>query len=114
MLELGLNTIGNKVLISRKASIYFPENLSIADNVRIDDFSILSAKGRIELHDHIHIAGHTLILGGGGIIIENLSGISHYSCLLSESDDYSGESLMGPTIDPAFRFRQTRNFSDRG
>ena len=102
------------MLISRKASIHFPENLSIADNVRIDDFSILSAKGRIELHDHIHIGAHTLILGGGGIIIENFSGISHYSCLLSESDDYSGESLMGPTIDPAFRFRQTRNFSDRG
>lgn len=103
LMELGLKSVGNRVLISRKASIYFPENLSIGDNVRIDDFAILSAKNYIELHDHIHIGAHSLILGGGGIIIESFSGISPYSCLLSESDDFSGKSLMGPMIDPEYR-----------
>lgn len=101
--QIGLKSFGNKVLISRKASIYFPENISIGDNVRIDDFALLSAKKEIVLHNHIHIGAHTLMLGGGGIIIEDFSGISHYACLLSESDDFSGESLMGPTIDPFFK-----------
>jgi galactoside O-acetyltransferase len=101
--RIGLKSYGEKVLISRKASIYFPANISIGNNVRIDDFAILSAKQEIVIHSHIHIGAYALMLGGGGIIMEDFSGISHYACLLSESDDFSGESLMGPTIDPLYK-----------
>ena len=37
-------SVGNNVLISRKASIFSPENISIGNNVRIDDFCLLSGK----------------------------------------------------------------------
>ena len=44
---LGFRHIGNGVCISRKASIYGAQNISLGDHVRIDDFCILS--GRIEI-----------------------------------------------------------------
>lgn len=35
---IGFKCYGSNVLISRKASIYGAANISIGDNVRIDDF----------------------------------------------------------------------------
>ena len=40
--HIGFATIGKNVLLSRKASIYSPAMISIGDNVRIDDFCIVS------------------------------------------------------------------------
>lgn len=40
--EIGFKSCGKNVLISRKASIYSPAKIEIGDNVRIDDFCILS------------------------------------------------------------------------
>lgn len=45
--KIGFKFLGNNVLISDKTSIYSPENISIGNNVRVDDFSILSAGGRV-------------------------------------------------------------------
>ena len=42
LLDLGLKSVGENVRISRKVSIYGAEQISIGDNVRIDDFCILS------------------------------------------------------------------------
>ena len=63
--ELGmlkLARIGRNVLISRKASIYGSENIEIGENVRIDDFCILS--GKIKLGNNVHIASGTYLWGG--------------------------------------------------
>lgn len=43
--KIGFKSLGENVLISDKTSIYSPENISIGNNVRVDDFSILSAGG---------------------------------------------------------------------
>jgi serine acetyltransferase len=42
LMEIGFKSIGENVLLSSKASIYGPENIEIGNNVRIDDFCILS------------------------------------------------------------------------
>ncbi len=52
--KIGIRKYGRNVLISRKASIYSPERLIIGDNVRIDDFCILS--GAIQVGSYVHIA----------------------------------------------------------
>ena len=60
--EIGLKVYGKNVLISRNATIYGADKISIGDNVRIDDFCILS--GNISLGSYIHIAAaklHTVI-----------------------------------------------------
>jgi len=98
--NLGFNNIGDNVLISDKASIYGAENVSIGDNVRIDDFCILSAiGGYIDLGSHIHIAAYVSLFGGGGIVIEDFCGVSSYTCIYSVNDNYNGDYLMGPEID---------------
>ena len=50
--KLGLKDLGKNVFISKKCSIYTPENISIGDNVRIDDFCILS--GHIRACDDLN------------------------------------------------------------
>ncbi|MDE6696237.1 MAG: acyltransferase [Muribaculaceae bacterium] len=91
---LGLRSYGKKVLISRKCSIYGANHISIGDNVRIDDFCILS--GNITLGSHIHISAFVALYGANGIIFEDYTGISPRSTIFSAMDDFSGDYLIGP------------------
>lgn len=100
LLDIGFKYIGRNVLISRKASIYSPENISIRDNVRIDDFTILSASGgSIEIKNHIHIAAFCNLIGKGCIVMEDYSGLSSRVSLYSATDDFSGNYLIGPIME---------------
>lgn len=92
--EIGLKTYGKNVKISRYARIYSPNNISIGDNVRIDDFCILS--GSITLGSHIHISAYVALYGAKGIIIDDYSGLSPKSVVYSAMDDFSGDYLIGP------------------
>lgn len=92
--QLGLKSFGEKVLISKKCSIYSPEKISIGDNVRIDDFCILS--GEIKLGSHIHISAYSALYGANGIEMEDYTGISPRTTIFSAMDDFSGDYLIGP------------------
>lgn len=102
--ETGLNLPGGgeNVLISKKASIYGAENITIANNVRVDDFCILS--GKITVGEYVHIAAHCVLFGGEkGIVLENFSGVSSRCAIYAESDDYSGNALTNPTVANEYR-----------
>ena len=43
LFAFGFKSIGKNVLISRKASIYGADKIEIGNNVRIDDFCVLSS-----------------------------------------------------------------------
>lgn len=92
--KIGLKSYGRKVKISRYAKIYSPETISIGDNVRIDDFCILS--GKIQIGSNIHIAAYVALYGAGGIVMEDFTGISARSTVYSAMDDFSGDFLIGP------------------
>lgn len=94
LLEIGFKSVGKNVKLSRKASIYSPEKISIGNNVRIDDFCILS--GTITIGSNIHISAYVALYGAMGIIIEDYSGISPKSVVYSAMDDFSGDYLVGP------------------
>ena len=94
LIELGLKHFGEKVLISRKCSIYSPEKISIGDNVRIDDFCILS--GSIMIGSNIHIAAYCGLFGSMGIEIHDYAGLSSRVTIYSAMDDFSGDYLVGP------------------
>jgi galactoside O-acetyltransferase len=96
--KIGFKAFGKNVLISNKASIYKPETISLGDNVRIDDFSVLVGGVGIEIGNYVHIACFCALYGGSGIIMEDFSGLSSRVTIYSESDDYSGSSLTNPTI----------------
>lgn len=100
--ELGFKSIGKNVLISNKACLYWPESISIADYVRIDDFSIIS--GNVSIGKHVHIAAYCGLFGGkAGIELGDFSGISSRSAIYAINDDYSGDHLTNPTVDEVFR-----------
>lgn len=91
---LGLKSFGKNVLISRKVSIYGPQNIEVGDNVRIDDFCILS--GNIKIGSHVHISAYSALYGKMGITMEDYTGISPRSTIFSAMDDFSGDFLIGP------------------
>ena len=92
--EFGFKSIGKGCLISRKASFYAVGKISIGNNVRIDDFCILS--GNITLGNNIHISAYVALYGAEGIIFEDYTGISSRSTIYSAMDDFSGDFLVGP------------------
>jgi len=94
--KIGFKSFGENVLISQFARFYSPEKISIGNNVRIDDFSILS--GNIKLGDYIHISAFNALYGKFGIELESYSGLSPRCSIFSASDDFSGEYLIGPMI----------------
>lgn len=94
--ELGIKQIGNNVLISKKASIYSPETIRIGNNVRIDDFCILS--GDIEIGDYVHISAYVALYGKFGIKINDFCGCSARCTIYSATDDFSGEYMVGPML----------------
>ena len=99
--DIGFKTLGNNVLISDKCSIYNPENISIGDNVRIDDFVILSSK--IVIGNYVHIACYSSLIGKEEIIVKDFCGISGRVSIYSSSDDYTGLGMTNPTIPSEYR-----------
>lgn len=91
---LGLKSYGKDVKISRFARLYAPEKIIIGDNVRIDDFCILS--GNIVIGSNIHISAYVALYGSMGIVLEDYTGISPMTTVYSAMDDFSGEYLIGP------------------
>lgn len=68
--QIGFKSIGEDVLISKKASIYSPKSIIIGDHVRIDDFTILS--GNITIGNYVHISAFVSLYGRFGIEIRKL------------------------------------------
>lgn len=97
--QMGFKSVGKHVRLSDKASFYNCKAISIGDNVRIDDFSVLSAgEGGINIGRYVHIATHCSLIGAGQITLEDFSGLSSRVSIYSSSDDYSGEFLTNPTV----------------
>ena len=103
IVEMGFACFGNNVMLSDKTSYYNCKNIRLGDNVRIDDFSVLSAgSGGIHIGNHVHIAFNVSIIGAGSITISDFAGISARCAIYSSNDDYSGLVLTGPTVPAAF------------
>lgn len=94
--QIGLNSYGRHVLISHKASIYCPQKISIGNNVRIDDFCILS--GDIKIGSYVHISAYSALYGKFGIVMEDCTGLSPRCTLFSATDDFGGDYLISPMV----------------
>ena len=90
--QLGLKSYGKDVRLSRKASLYQVENISIGNHVRIDDFCILS--GNISIGNYVHINPFTGIYAGkAGVKLDDFTNLASRI-----SDDYSGEHMTSPLL----------------
>lgn len=103
LLAMGFRGLGENVLISEKASLYGVGRIDLSDNVRIDDFCILSAgEGGIRIGHHVHIAAYCSLIGQAAITLDDFAGLSSRVSIYSSSDDYSGAALTNPTVPDAF------------
>lgn len=100
---MGFAELGTNVLISDKASIYGVSRIKIGNNVRIDDFCVLSAgEGGIEIGSYIHIAVYSSLIGAGKITLADFCNISSKVAIYSSNDDYTGEFMTNPMVPKEF------------
>ncbi len=96
--KMGFKKFGQNLKLSRKASYYMCDKISIGNNVRIDDFCILI--GNITIHDYVHIGAYCgLHASLGSIVFRDFSCISSNVTIYSSTDDYSGNSMTNAVID---------------
>ena len=94
----GFASIGEQVSVSRYARFYGIENLHLARNVRIDDFSIIYTGAESHIGEYVHIAPYVVISSPSKLQIGSYSTISSRCAIYGQTDDYSGEFLTNPTL----------------
>lgn len=101
--NIGFKTVGKDIQISDKATFYNAKNISVGDRSRIDDYCFLSAgDGGIEIGKNVHLSVGVSIVGNGKVIIKDFAGLSSKTSVFSSNDDYSGDYMTNPTVDPDF------------
>ena len=90
-----MNAIDPTATMSPHARIY-TTRLVIGAHCRIDDGAILT--GDITLGDYVHIGAYCVLTGKESITIGDYTGISQFTAILTASDDFSGRSMVGPTV----------------
>lgn len=99
MVAMGFSSVGENVRISDRATFYNTANISLGNNVRIDDFCVLSAGvGGIQVGDYVHIAVYSSLIGAGKVTLSNFCNISSRVSIYSSNDDYSGTTMTNPTV----------------
>ena len=97
--QFGSPSVGRNVQVAKNCTVVGIENITFGNNVRIDGPTVLSASGgNIRIGSHVHIGGMCFLAGGGGIDMEDFSGLSQAVRVYSASDDYSGAALTNPTV----------------
>ncbi len=99
--NIGFLHVGKNVKISKLASIYKHENMSIGDNVRIEDFCIIN--GNVRIGNNVTICSFCLLDGYAGITIDDDVTLAAKVSIHSGTDDYSGKSLFGTYIPSKYR-----------
>jgi galactoside O-acetyltransferase len=97
--DFGFKSIGRNVRISTDARVYGPGNISIGNDVRIDDFVILAAvNGWITIGNYAFIGRNSHLSGALGIEMHDFSSMAANTVIYSASDDYSGDYLTAQAI----------------
>ena len=105
--DFGFKKLGRNIMISSDARIYGAHNISIGNNVRIDDFTILAAvRGSIDIGNYVFIARNSHLGGALGIELHDFSSMAANTVIYSASDDYSGEAMTAQAVPQKYtRFR---------
>jgi galactoside O-acetyltransferase len=98
--QSGFAALGQDVLVSRLAAVHDPAGVRLGSHVRVDDFALItgSPEHEVVLGDHVHVAAHAAIYGGGGVVVEDYVTVSGRASVYSLSDDYAGAVMTNPTV----------------
>ena len=97
-----LKACGSNVIIGLTARIRYPELVSIADNVIIDDFTYISTQ--LHIDEYVHISSGCKIIGGKNATVKlgSFSTLAPNVVLAAGSDDYS-KGIAGPHVPLKFK-----------
>jgi len=92
------NTYGSDVFIHDSAIIKHPQLCNIGSHVAIDNGVTISTM--IDIGDYVHIAPYVVTIGGKTtkVTFEDFSFCAAGTKIVTGSEDYTGEGLVGPTI----------------
>ena len=89
---IGFKKVGRDVSISKNALFYSPENITLKNHIRIDDFAIVSAhKGYCIIGNFVHISAFCYIQASGGCELKDFSGLSQGCKVYTKSSDFVNE-----------------------
>lgn len=93
---------GEDVRISPQAVIRYPDLVTIADHVAIDEFTLITTE--LRLGSFVHIASHCSIVGGrrGCLVMEDFSCLAA-GCRILCSSDLGGGYLIGAMVPEEYR-----------
>jgi acetyltransferase-like isoleucine patch superfamily enzyme len=100
--NLGLRQLGSNVRISDRAALYDTDRLSIGDNSRIDDFSVVA--GAVTIGRNVHVTVFSNLAGGrAGVTLEDFATLAYGCHIVAQSDDYSGRTMANSTVPGRFK-----------
>lgn len=79
------------------------ENIDFGQNILIDDFVFIHAKGKITIGNYVHIASFVSITGGAKIEVGDFSAISQGCRILTATDDFKDWGFGNSTIEEKYR-----------
>jgi galactoside O-acetyltransferase len=101
---LGLAAVGRGVRISRHALLLSPERITLGDHARIDAFCVLSAaEAGLVIGRYVHLGAFVSVLGREAVTIGDFATLSPRSTVFSSVDDFSGATMVGPTLPDGLR-----------
>jgi acetyltransferase-like isoleucine patch superfamily enzyme len=103
MKNTNFRSIGNDVFINEDAIIKHPKLCEIGNHVAIDNGVTFSTQ--IKIGDYVHIAPFVCTIGGKTtkVTFEDFSFAAAGTKIVTGSEDYTGEGLVGPTIPVIYR-----------
>jgi len=102
--SMGFKVLGNNIQISKLAKFINPNNITLKNNIRIDDYCFISANsGIIDIGNYVHISRNTSLISGSKITLSDFSGISNNCSIFGKSDIYNGMTLTNPTIPKKYK-----------
>ena len=99
--QFKFRSIGKNVFIKKNVGMFFIENISIGNNVIIDDNVIIVASNKnspVKIGNYIHIASNCYLAGSDGIDMMDFTTLAPGVLIFSGSDDYSGKKLTNPMV----------------
>lgn len=95
--------MGTNVQIYQPVAIIKPEAIVFKNDIIISEFAYLAGRQGMYIGNHIHIATHTAISGGGIFIAEDFVGIAAGSIIITGTEDLSGNGIPSPTVPKKYR-----------
>lgn len=98
--QLGFASLGKNIKISKTSTIYNRSNVSIGNNVRIDNFCTLavSDNSKLVIGNNVQISAYSFMNGMENILLDDFVTFAPFVRVFSSTDDYSGKTLTNATI----------------